>query len=62
MLVLLIPMKTVSLFTQKLGFSQIGYFKECGFKHDHWLDMVWLEKRINLKEERLNIINYRDFR
>ncbi|MBS5114977.1 MAG: N-acetyltransferase [Erysipelotrichaceae bacterium] len=49
-------------FHEKLGFSQIGYFKECGFKHDHWLDMVWLEKRINLKEERLNIINYRDFR
>lgn len=28
------------------GYKIIGTFKNTGFKHGHWLDMVWLEKVI----------------
>lgn len=31
---------------EALGYRIIGTFKDCGFKHGHWLDMVWLEKRL----------------
>lgn len=31
---------------EAMGYKIIGSFKNTGFKHDHWLDMVWLEKRI----------------
>lgn len=28
------------------GYKIIGTFNNTGFKHDHWLDMVWMEKVI----------------
>lgn len=28
------------------GYKIIGTFNNTGFKHGHWLDMVWMEKRI----------------
>ena len=28
------------------GYKIIGTFDNAGFKHGHWLDVVWLEKRI----------------
>lgn len=28
------------------GFKIVGTFKKTGYKHGHWLDMVWLEKVI----------------
>ena len=31
---------------EALGYKIIGRFNNTGFKHGHWLDMVWLEKRI----------------
>lgn len=31
---------------EAMGYKIIGSFKNTGFKHGHWLDMVWLEKRI----------------
>lgn len=31
---------------EAMGYKIIGTFKNTGFKHGHWLDMVWLEKRI----------------
>ena len=31
---------------EALGYKIIGTFDNTGFKHGHWLDMVWLEKRI----------------
>lgn len=31
---------------ETLGYKIIGTFDNTGFKHGHWLDMVWLEKRI----------------
>lgn len=31
---------------EALGYKIIGTFDKTGFKHGHWLDMVWMEKRI----------------
>lgn len=31
---------------EALGYKIIGTFDNTGFKHGHWLDMVWLEKRL----------------
>lgn len=31
---------------EALGYKIIGTFNNTGFKHGHWLDMVWMEKRI----------------
>lgn len=31
---------------EALGYKIIGTFEKTGFKHGHWLDMVWMEKRI----------------
>lgn len=31
---------------EALGYRIVGVFDKCGFKHGHWLDMVWLEKVI----------------
>lgn len=47
-------------FHKKLGFEQIAYFKNCGFKQNHWLDMIWMEKRINEQSDRQDIINYNE--
>ena len=31
---------------EALGYKIVGTFNNTGFKHGHWLDMVWLEKRL----------------
>ncbi len=31
---------------EAMGYKIVGRFNQCGFKHGHWLDMVWLEKQI----------------
>lgn len=31
---------------EALGYKIIGTFNNTGFKHGHWLDMVWLEKHL----------------
>ncbi len=31
-------------FHERLGFGIVGRFHECGYKFDHWYDMVWMEK------------------
>jgi len=30
-------------FHQKLGFQEVGYLKEVGYKFDRWLDLVFLQ-------------------
>ncbi len=32
---------------QKLGFTQVGVFKNTGYKKGKWLDVLWLEKSLN---------------
>ena len=31
---------------EALGYRIVGRFANAGFKHGHWLDMVWMEKRL----------------
>lgn len=33
-------------FHEAQGYRIVGTFKDTGFKHGHWLDMVWLEKTL----------------
>lgn len=33
-------------FHEKMGFSLIGKFHNCGYKFSRWYDMVWMEKEI----------------
>lgn len=46
-------------FHNKFGFEQIAYFKECGYKQNQWLDMIFMEKRINEKENLKDIKLYK---
>lgn len=38
------------MFHQHLGFKEVGYFKQCGYKFNRWYDMVWLEKTIGERQ------------
>ena len=31
---------------KSLGFTQVAQFREVGFKHDRWLDVVWMQKML----------------
>jgi L-amino acid N-acyltransferase YncA len=33
-------------FHEKMGFRMVGTFHKCGYKFNHWYDMVWMEKKI----------------
>ena len=33
-------------FHEKMGYSLNGDFPRSGFKHGHWLDMVWMKKQL----------------
>lgn len=33
-------------FHQKMGYSLVGTFHQCGYKFDKWFDMIWMEKII----------------
>ncbi|MGN0015002.1 MAG: GNAT family N-acetyltransferase [Candidatus Gastranaerophilaceae bacterium] len=33
-------------FHKHIGFKQVGEFHKCGYKFNHWLNMVWMEKII----------------
>lgn len=34
------------LFHEKLGYQMVAHFHKCGYKFQHWYDMVWMEKMI----------------
>ena len=34
-----------------IGYEFIGTFPKAGFKHDRWLDVVWMAKEIGAKED-----------
>jgi len=38
------PNEASKRFHEKLGFSEVGYFREVGYKFDRWLDTGYLEK------------------
>ena len=33
-------------FHAHLGFQKVGEFHRCGYKFNHWYDMIWMEKII----------------
>lgn len=33
-------------FHEHLGYRMVGHFSQCGYKFNHWYDMVWMEKHI----------------
>ncbi|MCF0128863.1 MAG: N-acetyltransferase family protein [Pseudobutyrivibrio sp.] len=33
-------------FHESLGYELVGRFHQCGYKFDHWFDMVWMEKMV----------------
>jgi len=33
-----------SKFHEKLGYKQVAYFTQCGYKFNTWYDMIWMEK------------------
>ena len=37
-------------FHEKLGYTMLSLFPDCGFKHGRWLGVYWLEKRISSVE------------
>ncbi|MFV0395004.1 MAG: GNAT family N-acetyltransferase [Coprobacillaceae bacterium] len=43
-----IPNPTSIAFHQKFNFKEIGVFHKCGYKHEQWLDVIWLE--LNLQD------------
>ena len=38
-------------FHERMGFTLVGEFHQCGYKFDTWYDMVWMEKIIAAHEE-----------
>jgi len=38
-------------FHEKLGYRMVGEFKKCGYKFNHWYNMVWMEKHIGEHKE-----------
>lgn len=33
-------------FHEKMGYRMVGQFHQCGYKFEHWYDMVWMEKML----------------
>ena len=31
-------------FHEKMGYTKVAHFHECGFKFNQWFDMIWMEK------------------
>ena len=44
-------MKDSVLFHEKLGYTMVGTFHQCGYKFHRWYDMVWMEKFIGEHRE-----------
>jgi len=38
--------KSSQKFHEKLGYSLVGAFHDCGFKFNQWFNMIWMEKMI----------------
>ena len=43
--------KFLGLFHEKLGYTMVGIFHQCGYKFHRWYDMVWMEKFIGEHRE-----------
>ncbi len=34
------------LFHEKLGYTKVAHFHQCGYKFNRWYDMIWMEKML----------------
>ena len=39
-----IPDEGSVIFHKKMGYLEVAYFHQCGYKFDKWYDMIWMEK------------------
>ena len=51
-----IPNKASMALHQTFGFEQIALFPQVGFKHEQWLDVVWLSKTLSTQAQPLPFI------
>ncbi len=54
--VISLPNEPSCAFHEKYGFTQVGTFRRIGYKHGVWLDVMWLEKRVNGHEYAPNAV------
>ena len=50
------------LFHEKMGFSIVGTFHNCGYKFHTWYDMVWMEKMIGEHVENQPVVKFGNIR
>ena len=39
-------------FHEHMGYRLVGTFYQCGYKFQHWYDMVWMERMIGEHKEK----------
>ncbi|MFC6177498.1 GNAT family N-acetyltransferase [Companilactobacillus huachuanensis] len=46
-------------FHEKCGYEKVGTFKKVGFKFNRWLDIVWMQKTLNPRSNKIKkVISY----
>lgn len=45
-----VPNPASIAFHKKFKFNEIGIFYQCGYKHQQWLDVMWMELSIGQEE------------
>lgn len=43
--------KNSAQFHEHLGYRQVGFFSNCGYKFDRWYNMIWMEKIIGTHDK-----------
>ena len=43
--------KNSAEFHKHMGFEKVGEFHKCGYKFNHWYNMIWMEKIIGTHEK-----------
>lgn len=41
-------------FHEKFGYKEVGTFQKVGFKFGRWLDVTWLQKTLNPRQDKMN--------
>lgn len=50
--------KNSAEFHKHMGFEKVGEFHKCGYKFNHWYNMIWMEKIIGRHEKEQRQIKY----
>jgi len=43
-------------FHEKLGYEKVGTFKKVGYKFGRWLDVTWMQKTLNQRQDKMERI------